>query len=41
MATVSQPRASEEPEEEEEEEEATEEEEDYTFLPLVHDIIKW
>ncbi|KAM9305945.1 mediator of RNA polymerase II transcription subunit 9 [Gastrophryne carolinensis] len=31
----------EEPEEEEEEEEAAEEEEeDYTFLPLVHDIIK-
>ncbi|KAM4024746.1 mediator of RNA polymerase II transcription subunit 9 [Anomaloglossus baeobatrachus] len=40
MATGSQPRAGEEPEEEEEEEETAEEEEDYTFLPLVHDIIK-
>ncbi|XP_018414109.1 PREDICTED: mediator of RNA polymerase II transcription subunit 9 [Nanorana parkeri] len=41
MATGGPARAGDEPEEEEEEEEATEEEEeDYTFLPLVHDIIK-
>ncbi|XP_063790905.1 mediator of RNA polymerase II transcription subunit 9 [Pseudophryne corroboree] len=42
MATGGPARAGEEPgEEEEEEEEAGEEEEDeYTFLPLVHDIIK-
>ncbi|XP_053327385.1 mediator of RNA polymerase II transcription subunit 9 [Spea bombifrons] len=41
MATGGAPRPAEEPEEEEEEEEVTEEEEEeYTFLPLVHDIIK-
>ncbi|KAM3916624.1 mediator of RNA polymerase II transcription subunit 9 [Leptodactylus fuscus] len=41
MSVGNQPRTGEEPEEEEEEEEeTTEEEEDYTFLPLVHDIIK-
>ncbi|XP_073490977.1 mediator of RNA polymerase II transcription subunit 9 [Lithobates pipiens] len=42
MATGGPARAGDEPEEEEEEEEAAEEEEeeDYTFLPLVHDIIK-
>ncbi|XP_075035298.1 mediator of RNA polymerase II transcription subunit 9 [Mixophyes fleayi] len=41
MATGGPARAGEEPEEEEEEEEAPEEEEEeYTFLPLVHDIIK-
>ncbi|MEE6517607.1 hypothetical protein FKM82_027930 [Ascaphus truei] len=44
MATGGPVRPAEEPEEEEEEEEAAEEEEEeeeYTFLPLVHDIIKW
>ncbi|KAM8961176.1 mediator of RNA polymerase II transcription subunit 9 [Pelodytes ibericus] len=41
MATGGVTRPPDEPEEEEEEEEATEEEEEeYTFLPLVHDIIK-
>ncbi|MEE6517608.1 hypothetical protein FKM82_027930 [Ascaphus truei] len=43
MATGGPVRPAEEPEEEEEEEEAAEEEEEeeeYTFLPLVHDIIK-
>ncbi|KAG8433362.1 hypothetical protein GDO86_017588 [Hymenochirus boettgeri] len=42
MATGGPVRPAEEPEEEEEEDEATEEEEEevYTFLPLVHGIIK-
>ncbi|NP_001089541.1 mediator of RNA polymerase II transcription subunit 9 [Xenopus laevis] len=43
MATGGTVRPAEEPEEEEEEEDEAveeEEEEDYTFLPLVHDIIK-
>ncbi|KAE8578833.1 hypothetical protein XENTR_v10023786 [Xenopus tropicalis] len=42
MATGGNVRPAEEPEEEEEEDEAAEEEEEeeYTFLPLVHDIIK-
>ncbi|KAM4631897.1 mediator of RNA polymerase II transcription subunit 9 [Discoglossus pictus] len=41
MAAAGPPRPAEEPEEEEEEDEVVEEEEEeYTFLPLVHDIIK-
>ncbi|XP_053550085.1 mediator of RNA polymerase II transcription subunit 9 [Bombina bombina] len=41
MASSVPPRPAEEPEEEEEEDEAPEEEEEeYSFLPLVHDIIK-